>query len=360
MLPIYLTDKGWNTLVCPVCERELIPAFEGPEGLEVAYWYDFKPGDIRIGFLVCGDFNCDYQEPILFARERTDAVPVSLGQTLTLFEMESGVWMTAAEAAEMAGEIERVYQCTGRGKLRCAAQYFRQIAEDRLERINEWVKAAGTEHLVSFHAVSGEHQGRLHGVQAESILLQAGDGQVISIRKADISQERILYPPKRRPRGRHDTLTVVMLENHFYIVVEGFHLRYGERQDDGRYSATTNDPAAARALAMLQVSEDLWRGLFDQDEVQRFYYRHNQVRIRGHWLENMGKTHSGHAVQVQTTDPDVARTLELEPVYALVFHEFGTQDGDIVGYSGAFPISAIEASSWYEEVKSWPDAEESD
>ncbi len=358
MIPIYLSDKGWNTLVCPVCERELIPAYECEEGLEVGYWHDFDPGTVRQGLLVCGDFNCEYQEPVTFAAERVDAVPFSLTQTLSLWEMEYGVWYTAQEARETAEELEQVYAETQRAKLRCAAQYFRQMADDRIERINEWIAAAGREYSVSFQSSAGEHQGRIQGHDEEAILLQAEDGQVVSVPKAEITEERILYPPKRKPRERKGGGYFVMIENRCYAVVEGFHLRFGDRQEDGRYSATTTDPAAAKALQMERVSDDLWRGYFDKVEIQRYYYRHNQVKIKGHWLEQTGRVSGSQMVHVQTQDPEVAQALDMDPIYALVFHEFGTQEGDVSHYAGAFPLSAVEATSWYEEIRPLPDEEE--
>lgn len=355
VLRLFLSDTGWNTLSCPKCDRELVPAYETEDGLEVAYWRDFDPGETQTGLLVCGEFNCDYEEPVIFSQDRADSVVISLEETLNLFELENTTWISAREAQDLAEQMEEVLEATGRGKLKCGSEYYRQIADDRLERIEAWLAAAGTQHKVSVTTEEGEQEGRLRSGDGEAVLLEKADGQLLSIAKLDIVQERILYPRKPRPPRKRQSKGFYLVKGSHYFVVEGYHLYYWQREDDGRYSGLTDDPAVAAALRLPKFSDQNYRGIFDKSEIERFYFRRHQVKIRGHWLEDRGRSSDEQYVSASTTDPAVGDELEMGPEYAMVYTDFGTQDGDVVAYSGSFPVSWIEDTSWYEEVQELPE-----
>lgn len=347
MLKLFLSEKGSNVITCPLCERELIPAYRGPEGLEVGYWHDFDPGEVRTGLMVCGDFNCEYEEPAEFATEREDAVPVSLRQTLSQFEEENNSLMPIAVARDIAAQLERVYSNTRREKLRSAIEYYRMIIDDREERISSWIEAAGTELVVEFRCEEGDKKGRMRSYDEEHIVLELETGSQETIRRDDITWERIIYPSKPTRSRKDGEGFFILCLNHQFVVVQGYHLEYSGPRGRNRFTAYVREQKAAEALHMERIGENVWQGIFSLDEVERCYWRRSRVKIQGHWFEELGG--DGHGIiRVETKDPELAKLLDLEPSYALVYLEFGCSEGEVVSYGGYFPETAIEDRIWYE------------
>lgn len=353
MLRLFLTEEGHKSLSCPKCERELLPAFETEDGLEVAYWEGFDPGDLETGILVCGDFNCDYEEPVTFSQDRDDSVVISISETVMLFTMENADWISIDHAEEIAGALEHNFKVSGWPKLKAAAEYYRQIIEERQERIEGFIQAAGTGHKVSVTTEDGEFTGRIASADHEKILLEQEDGQIASVPIRGITREMIFYPrkPKLRRSKKGPENALIPCENNQFFVVEGFHLYYGYREEDGRFTGSTRDPVAAAALGLVQVNDaQYWQGFFTDSEVERFYMRHNFAKVQGCWVEQVGRTMDGKYAYIRTEDPEIAEKLELDPVYAMVYVEYGTQDGEVVGYTGLVPLEEVEETRWEEEV----------
>lgn len=353
MLRLFLSEEGHQSLSCPKCERELLPAYETEDGLEVAYWEGFDPGDVETGILVCGNFSCDHEEPVIFATDRDDSVVISVSETVNRFTMENADWISIDHAEEIAQALEHNFGVSGWLKLKAAAEYYRQIIEERQERIEGFIQAAGNGHKVSVTTEDTEYTGRIHSAESEDILLEQEDGEMASIPIRLITREMIFYPRKPRPRreNKEPTNAFVLCQNHQFFVVDGFHLMYGQREDDGRILGSTTDPVAAAALRLVQVNDALYfKGYFIDSEVQRFYWQRNYAKVKGHWVEDNGRTTDDKYAYIRTEDPAIAEELELDPVYAMVWAEYGTQDGDVVAYSGMVPAEEVEETRWVEEI----------
>lgn len=353
MMRLCLTNKGMNVLSCPLCDRELIPAYMTEEGLEVGYWYDFDPPEGTAGLLVCGDFRCEYEEDVIFTKEAVDAVPLCLSDTLTAFEDANWTMGPVADAREMAQELREAYKATGRAKLRQAVEYYEQAYEEHQEHIEKWLVEAADRYPVNFRFEEEEIEGMVTGHDAETFAIRTEDGRELTFRKDAIFWERIIYPRKEHKPGRNPGMFIVC-RNHLRIVVQGYHLEYQHENELGLHVGGSRDPAIAAALNLQQKYPNYWEGLFHTEEIERHYLLRAMVKIQGHWLKEIGRDSDENWVCVSTEDPDVAQALDLHPHYAMDCNEFGCRDGEIVHYSDAFPVAEIEEIAWYEQIMPLP------
>jgi len=349
VLRLAWTENANKVLTCPLCDRELLPAYEMEGSLVVAYSGDFAPNEGQYGLLVCGDFDCNYQEPIQFTRELDDAVVISLSETLSGFELEHGCWCSAEEALHVGDELRSGYIATGRSKLLPASAYYLEIAQRRLARLERWIEAAGTEHWVTFSTGAGEYEGRINTVFPNEILIEARGGALITINKMEVYEERIQYtrrtvgPPYERGRRFRFCFP------EYYMVVEGSPLIYRDQGIDGRIAASTTDPAVARSMGLVQMTEEYFCGYFMPNEIERTFARHEQVLVKGRWVRKVGISPDRHIFLVQSDDPETAELLHLSPIYETVFLEFGSLEGDVIYYQGAVPVNVVEATSFHDE-----------
>ncbi len=356
---LYISENGDHVVPCPICEREMLPAYYGEDGLDVGFWTDWDPGDVTEGLLVCGDLNCEHEERVTFTKDRTDAVVISMDRTIDYFIEETCGTMPASAALSFADEVEEVFKATGRAKLHCAAEYYREIAESRLEQVDAWLAEAEDKYDVEFRTDMGEHKGRILSHSEDQFVLVAEDGSIRPFAKADICYEHIDYPRKPVTRRINKKNNFVMVGHVCFIVVEGHHLHYLEGQEDGRFYATTQDPAVGEALRMKKMGACMYEGYFHRDEVERYYIKRNMAKIQGHWLRDHGPTCDHEYHEVETTDPEIAKDLDMPPFYELIWTDFGLREGDKVeGYRDYFPNAAIEETSWYEESQELPTYED--
>jgi len=349
VLHLAWTETGTKVLTCPLCERELLPAYEAEGGLVVAYSDDFAAGEGENGFLVCGDFDCSYEEPVQFTARLDDAVVISLSETLSHFELEHGCWCSAEEALQVAEELRAAFVKTGKAKLLPASDYYLEIADRRLARLERWVEAAGVEHWVTFSTEAGEYEGRIKSATDGEILVEARGGEIVRISKMEICEERIQYPRRTvgPPYERGRRFRFCFPE--YFMVVEGTPLLYSDYGIDGRIAASTTDPEIAQAMGLVQMADDYYRGYFTPNEIERTYARHEQVLVKGRWVRKTGVSPDDQIFLVQSEDPRTAELLHLSPVFERVFMEFGSIEGDVLHYQGAVPVDAVEATSFHDE-----------
>jgi hypothetical protein len=353
---LYIAEEIGEVLFCPQCNRELWPAYWNEERLEIGYWSDFEPADGQAGLLVCGNLTCTYEEPVTFVESPTDAVVWS----------EEGTYMVSAEEQrwdwpqtwllEYIAEIEHLLAQTGRAKLRTALGLCHQELEERQQSVGRWLAEAEKGYPVTFKAEAEELQGQILSSNSEELILQTPDGQVRVVDRDVVWQEQIVYPRKagkERPQ-REDWVGFPMGDFRF-MVVGGYHLRYGEPTEmGGYYRGSCRDPVAAAALRLREKVPGYWEGAFQADEIERYYERHDYVKIRGYWVEEVSRNDKHRLVWIRTMDPDVAQALDMEPLYAREDGEFGWWDGDVIAYDEYFSLDEIEGSRWEEDVKVLP------
>jgi len=349
VLHLAWTEHATKVLCCPLCERELLPAYEAEGRLVVAYSDEFTVAEGENGLLVCGDFDCNYEEPVQFTMHLDDAVVISLCETLSEFEMEHGCWCSADEALQVAGELRVAFVETRKAKLLPASEYYEEAYKERLARLERWIEAAGTEHWVTFATDAGEYEGRITRATEGEIQIEARGGELITIRTMSIYDERIEYPRRTLgpPYERGRRFRFCFPE--YYMVVEGRSLIFRDQGVDGRIVATTRNAEDGLLLGLVPVADEYYRGYFAPDEIERTYARHEQVLVKGHWVRKIGISPDEEVFLVKSNDPSIAELLHLSPVFACVFMEFGSLEGDVLYYQGAVPVDAVEATSFFDE-----------
>lgn len=356
---LHIAEETGEVFYCPECEGELWPAYWSEEGLEVAYWGEFAPPDGEEGVLICANPTCTYEEPVTFVANPDDAV--LWNQELTWIEFQSQIWWGWPPdwIAEEIEEIEALHAKTGQVKLLSLLDLHRSQLEENEERIERWLaEAMAKGYPVTFHAEEERLSGQILANEEEAFTLQTPEGEVRLIPKGIVWHLHIEYPrkprkPLNRPTG--EGWFAIPLSDDRFIVVEGHHLRYGDRSEMGdRHLGRCWDPEVAAALRLRQEAPGYWEGVFTEAEIERFYYRHDYVRIRGHWVEEISRVEKPALVFVRTKDPTVAQLLQMEPEYAMEAGEFGGWDGEIFAYSQYFALDEIEAVRWEEEPMTLP------
>lgn len=352
---LHLSAEAGQVLYCPVCNRELLPAYWTDDGLDVAYLYDLEPDDGQAGLLICGDFNCEYEEPVTFATTyKADAVVLSLEETMMAFGGHLDYRITALNALQVAEELEQAFVATGRAQLQSAAEYFRMLAETHQDLVERWLAEAAQGYSVSLEVDDETIEGQVLTTSEDEFVLQLADGQVRVMKKNEVYGPRILYPRKaQKPRKPFSDSRIFLMIGELRIVVNGIHLKYEATNDFGLHMGGTKDPDVAASLGFSEVVPGYWRGVFQAEEIERYYVERTWVKIGAYWLMMRGRSHDDY-VWVSTEDPEAARALDMEPAYAMEATEFGGRDGDLVGYRGTFPAALIEATRSEEEVEPLP------
>lgn len=355
---LHIADDTGEVLFCPECERELWPAYWGDDGLEIAFWGGFEPPDGQAGLLLCANLDCTYEEPITFADSPADAVLWNFEFTWLEYRSESWWQWPESWRLEQIEEVERLLARTGQAKVQATLELYRQELGEHRQAIERWLAEAAKGYPVKFHAEEEELTGRILGSRPEAFSLQTPEGEVRVVPKNLVWRLRIEYPRKpRKARKRpvEDKWVGFPIGDDRYIVVEGYHLRYGGGSELGdRYKGRCWDPEVAATLRLREVVPGYWEGAFTEQEIERFYHRHDYVRIRGHWVEEMSRIEDPPLVWARTKDPVIAEALEMGPQYSLEGGEFGSWDGEIFAYDENFSLDEIEAERWEEEPLTLP------
>lgn len=356
---LHITEEDGDTFWCPECKRELWPAYWSEEGLEVAFWGGFSPPDGQEGSLVCASPACTYEEPVTFVESPDDAV--LWNAEFTWMEFQSRTWWSWPQVwiLDLIEETEALHAKTGQAKLLSFVELYRSQLEEQAELIERWLaEATAKGHPVTFRAAEEELSGQIVASSEEAFTLQAPDGAVRLIPKEVVWHLHIEYPrkpsePHYRPEG--EEWVGFPLSDDRFLVVEGYHLRYGGASEMGdRYTGRCWDAAAAAALRLREMAPGYWKGVFTAEEIERFYQRHDYVRIRGYWVEELSRIEKPPLVWARTKDPAIAEALAMSPEYTWEGDEFGVWDGEIFAYSQNFDLSSIEEQRWEEEPLTLP------
>jgi hypothetical protein len=355
---LHMSEDTGDALSCPTCDRELWPAYWTEDRLKVGYWVEFAPPDGQEGLLVCGNFECTYEEPVTFVQSPADAVTWNYEWTYMEFYDQSWLGFPQAWLLEHIEYLEHLQAQTGQPKLQCGLALCRQEFEERGQEIERWLVEAAKGYPVTFHAAEETLKGQILGSHDELLILQTPEGEVQVVPKNLVWQLRIEYPRKERKpakRPSRDGQLRFPLSDPRYMVVDGYHLRYGEPTEmGGFYRGRCWDPVVAAALKLREEQPGYWEGAFRAEEIERFYSRNDYVKIKGYWLQELSRNKEPRLVSVRTEDPEVAEALDMEPQYAREANEFGGWDGDVFAYRGYFSIDEIEETRWAEEPLSWP------
>jgi hypothetical protein len=353
---LYISEETGGVLYCPQCNRELWPAYWTEDQLEIAYWSNFAPPDGQAGLLVCGNITCTHEEPVTFVHSPTDAVVWNQEDTYMFSSEDQRYRWPQTWLSEYIAEIESLLAQTGQAKLLTALEWYREELAERLEKIDRWLAEAEKGYSVTFHAEEEELKGQILASNSEELILQTPDGQVRTVARTVVWQEHIVYPRKpRKQRLQRDEWVGFLLSDCRFMVVGGYHLWYGEPTDmGGYYRARCWDPVAAAALRLRETVPGYWEGAFQADEIERYYERHDYVKIRGYWVEEVSRNDKHRLVWVRTKEPDVGQALEMEPYYAMEGGEFGCWDGEVMAYDKHVSVDEIEESRWEEDVKPLP------
>lgn len=360
MLLLHVTPETGEVLFCPKCERELWPAYWHDGELEVGFFEDFDPPDGQQGLLVCGNFECDYEEPVTFVQRSDDAVVWNQDDTHMQFSDQAWWLWPQAWLQQLIDWLKRRIAKTGLPKLHATLELVEDRFEEQGARVERFLAEAEKGYPVEFHAGKQELQGQILGSHDDVLVLQTPGGEIRVIPKQSVWQPHIRYP--RKPAGRSKRSQALLEDKWFgvtigesrFLVVGGYHLQYGDATEFGLYRGRCWDPVVAAALNLKERAPGYWEGAFREEEIERFYCRHDYVKIEGYWLEEVGREEEPGIVWARTEDPAIAEALELLPQYKWESEEFGSWEGDVACYWDYFPLESIEESRWEEEVLELP------
>lgn len=295
---------------CPRCGRELLVGYQEDGEVYIVYDEVLEPGECLAAeawFLLCGNFECPYEEPVERVFRPAGALIYDLRTALWDFGEATGFFHS--EPRVIRELLEYLQNCHGRSPSRKLAAHMAELQfqyEYALQERREWLAGLIPGQRVELTTAAGRVAGPLLAAGADAITVAGRDGAV-------------LVPLERVQRfgageaGAGPAPPVILSPDRERIVVRGHHLAVEEVDRFGRFHASTMAPHAGRDLQMEDLGELGYMGVFLPREVEARYELLHLVRVQGYWLEVMGATADEQFVAVCTWDPVAAAALSLGP-----------------------------------------------
>lgn len=336
---------------CPRCGRELLVAFVAEGDMEVLADYCLFGDEVQVAeswYLVCGNFNCLYEEEVEFVREPAGAVLFDMNEAASLFGEETGFGeMCPAGNRELVEELAELYADSGNRKLPSLIDDLQWQSDEHLRQLREWLVRVPAGRTIEIHLDGTRWEGYIVLYSDSHLLLRPkGASEALAFALEEISFFGPRYfrdePEPEAPEAGTEMAHMIVLSGRERCVVKGHHLHLDQVDRFGRHHCRTWDAAVGQALGMKHLGDTCYQGVFRRTEVQGRYDLRRIVRVAGHWVEWFGPTATGDALAVKTVDPEIARALDLKPWQAWLPNADGTWPPSPFWY-GFVSLESVEA-----------------
>lgn len=331
MLRLFLdAHHGLSGIPCPACSYPLLPAIRRMGRLLVAYDGHFRLRPGRRALLVCSNYRCEHEEPVVIAATSVDAVAYSAMRAVERWRFQTDEWgQSPAEIQQEIVRLRSLLRETGNPKLHSVIRSFRRHYNSQLEDLTDQVENAYEDGLeVLWEGLEHEERGRILALTHDGVLFERSDsGEVLLLSIADLADITYLdddyllqlhtygSPAPVRfdfgerpniPKNLHTIHTPVR-----FVVVGGYSLALDFVTRHQVVRAKTQDKVAAEALGMWLQGYDWYVGEFPVGLVERSYRHVRHCWVAGHRLFFECDTNHPDIVYLSTRHLEVARELQM-------------------------------------------------
>lgn len=329
--PKYDDSDGYiDNPTCPRCGRELLLAYTEGAEFEVITWYCLLGDEpAETWWLVCGNFNCDYEEQVELVKKPAGATLYDVDTASHDFGAETGFdELSPTGQLEMKAWLQYIHAAIPNRKLPSLIDTLQWQYDQHVEQLQEWLPTVPAGRKIEFTHGGNHLAGYLVSFNDKEMVVRDADSD--NVGTFPLEQVAFFGPryfrdePEEKPADDDGARHFIMIASMERCVVRGHHLHLDSVDRFGRHHVRTWDEAVGLALGMKHLSGTCYEAIYRRDEVEGRYDLRRLVKVAGHWLEWMGRTDRDDITAVKTDDPAVARELGFRAERALWPNEDGT------------------------------------
>ena len=359
---------------CPCCSSSTLLAYVDDDGYEVMTWFYWEEKEIagaREWYMVCSNFECDWEEQVERVTNPMGATLFDLQESHNCFDEEWDLGGgSPARQQQFVQYIKQLQQSHPTRKLQSMLEKAVWHYKDKVKSVQKWLQRVPAGRKVEITATEGNTvKGTFVAATNRGCLLMQASGELVNVE----AQEIYSYYPRRFDQWGpddqevdRDIATVLKAADaadrlitggsfRQRVVVRGFELDFDHVDRFGQYHVHTRDQRAGEALGLTQKYEGCWNGCFRRSDIAMRYDVNNMVKVKGYWVKVTGYTSKNRLPEVRTQDPEAAQALGLRPWKPIILDEEGEPDLDqrTPRWTGVVSRSLVEEEV---EVKSyyWP------
>jgi hypothetical protein len=349
-----LDESSLENPKCPACGSDTLLAYSSEDEFEVITWYTLDEEDVADAdswFLVCGNFDCTWEEQVERTTAPMGAELFDLDDAHHCFDEYCGlIWRPPNEMRELVEYLEQHQQRSPNRKLACFLDEARWRYKEDMNEVRKQLDQAPTGARITFDLDGRSVEARFWASTEDGVMVVTKAGSEMLVVNPEVVRSVSAWcdlddddEQPRLKKAMADASRWVICTGHYdMVVVRGFPLRLSWVDRIGQYWAGTDDPVAAAALGLRQEGVHWWKGEFRRSQIEARYEEFEMIKVRGLWMQVRGLRQSDHAPNVHTEDPELAAQLGLRPIHAYDERDKPEAERTIMYWAGGITEDLIE------------------